>query len=74
MNINQYKIKIQKLVNEIDENFINLLVNKIKSTKKKGGKVLSIVGFGGGQLKKVSDNCYILKQRRQNMVQLKIFI
>ena len=46
MNINQYKIKIQKLVNEIDENFINLLVNKIKSTKKKGGKVF-IVGNGG---------------------------
>ena len=46
MNVNQYKIKIQKLVNEIDENFINLLVNKIKSTKKKGGKVF-IVGNGG---------------------------
>lgn len=46
MNIKNYKLKLQYLIDEIDENFINSLVKKIKLVNKKKGKIF-IIGNGG---------------------------
>ena len=40
MNIKNYKLKLQYLIDEIDENFINSLVKKIKLVNKKKEKYL----------------------------------
>lgn len=62
--INQLKIHYKKgdiaIILSASGNSKNL-INAAKWLKKKGGKILSIVGFGGGKLKKISDNCLYFK-------------
>tara|TARA_B100001057_G_C22635021_1_gene865898 strand:+ start:55 stop:690 length:636 start_codon:yes stop_codon:yes gene_type:complete len=65
--INQLKIHYRKgdiaIILSASGNSKNL-IHAAKWLKKKGGKVLSIVGFEGGQLKKVSDNCLYFKTEK----------
>ncbi len=62
--INQLKIHFKKgdiaLILSASGNSKNL-INAAKWIKNKKGKVLSIVGFDGGKLKKISNNCIYFK-------------
>ena len=62
--VNQLKIHFKKgdiaLILSASGNSKNL-INAAKWIKNKKGKILSIVGFDGGKLKKISDNCIYFK-------------
>ena len=65
--INQLKIHFKKndkiLIFSASGNSINL-VNAAKWVKRKGGSVISIVGFDGGKLKKISDLAIHIKSEK----------
>lgn len=65
--INQLKIHFKKkdkiLIFSASGNSINL-VNAAKWVKSKGGSVISIVGFDGGKLKKISDLAIHIKSEK----------
>lgn len=61
---NQLKIYFKKgdkiLIFSASGNSTNL-INAAKYVKKKGGKIISVLGFDGGKLKKLSDLCLHIK-------------
>ena len=65
--LNQLKIHFKKndkiLIFSASGNSKNL-VNAAKWVKKKGGKVISILGFDGGKLKKISDLVVHIKSKK----------